>query len=356
MWVRPDGEVLGAEAGGGVDAAGAGVQGHVLAVEDHALPVKEGVLGAHQLELAALEGGQHGTGGIVDVGGLAHALGQILGQHVHVAAGHLEEHVVKLGVEADGVVAGDRPGGGGPDHEVGAAQIGEAPQLALVVQHGELDEDGGAGVVGVLNLRLGQGGLVGGAPVHRLHALVDEALLRHLAEDLNLPGLKLGQQGDVGVLPLAQHPQALELPGHLGDIALGVLPALGAELGGGHLVPLDLLVLQHGGLDGQAVGVPAGHIGGAVAGHVLVLDDHVLEDLVQGGADVDVAVGVGGAVVEDKLGLALVARHHLVVQIVVVHGLEHVRLPLGQAGPHGEVGLGQMDGLVVIHGWFSFVN
>ena len=93
-----------------------------------------------------------------------------------------------------------------------------------------------------------------------------------------------------------------------------------------------------------------------MAGHVLVLDDHVLEDLVQGGADVDVAVGVGGAVVEDKLGLALVARHHLVVQIVVVHGLEHVRLPLGQAGPHGEVGLGQMDGLVVIHGWFSFVN
>ena len=343
-------EVLRAEAGGGVDAAGAGVQGDVLAVEDDALPVEEGVLGAHQLELAALEGGQHGAGGVVNARGLAHALGQILSQHVHIAARHLEEHIVKLRVEADGIVAGDRPGGGRPDHEIGAGQVDILAQLALVVGHGELDEDGGTGVVGILNLGLGQGGLVKGAPVHRLHALVDEALLRHLAEDLDLLGLKLGQQGDIGVLPLPQHAQALELAGHLLDVALGVLPALGAELGGGHLVPLYLLVLQNGGLDGQAVGVPAGYIGGAPAGHVAVLDDHILEDLVQGGADVDVAVGVGRAVVEDKGGLALVALHHLVVEVVVIHLLEHLRLPLGQARPHGEVGLGQVDGLVVVHG------
>ena len=186
-----------------------------------------------------------------------------------------------------------------------------APKGALVVGHGELDEDGGAGIVGVLNLGLGQGGLVKGAPVHRLHALVDEALLRHLAEDLDLLGLKLGQQGDIGVLPLPQHAQALELAGHLLDVALGVLPALGAELGGGHLVPLYLLVLQNGGLDGQAVGVPAGHIGSAPAGHVAVLDDHILEDLVQGGADVDVAVGVGRAVVDINNDIALINTNGL---------------------------------------------
>ena len=45
-----DGEVLGAKAGSGVDAAGAGVQGDVLSVEDHAFPIKQGVLGGHQLE------------------------------------------------------------------------------------------------------------------------------------------------------------------------------------------------------------------------------------------------------------------------------------------------------------------
>ena len=343
-------EVLRAEAGGGVDAAGAGVQGDMLAVEDDALPVEEGVLGGHELKLAALEGGQYRAGRIVDVGGLADALGQVLGQDVHVPAGRLEEDIVERGVQADGIVAGDGPGGGGPDHEVELGEVGVPAQPALVVPDGELHKDGGAGVVGILDLGLGQGGLVVGTPVHRLHALVDKALLRHLAKDLDLLGLKLGQQGDIGVLPLAQHAQALELAGHLFDVALGVLPALGAELGGGHLLPLDLFVLEHRRLDGQAVGVPAGDIGGAPAGHVAVLDDDVLEDLVEGGADVDVAVGVGRAVMEDEGGLALVLLHQLVVEVVVVHLPEHVRLPLGQARPHGEVGLGQVNGLVVIHG------
>ena len=103
------------------------------------------------------------------------------------------------------------------------------------------------------------------------------------------------------------------------------------------------------------MGIPAGHVGGVVAGHVLVLNDDVLEDLVQGGADVDVAVGVRRAVVEDEGGLALVALDHLVIEVVVVHLLEHVGLTLGQACPHGEVGFGQVDSLVVVHGCFSFI-
>ena len=79
-----------------------------------------------------------------------------------------------------------------------------------------------------------------------------------------------------------------------------------SELGGGHLAALDALVLQHGGLDGQAVGVPAGDVGGAEARHVLVFDNDILQDLVHGGADVDVAVGIRGAIVEDEPGLARV--------------------------------------------------
>ena len=104
------------------------------------------------------------------------------------------------------------------------------------------------------------------------------------------------------------------------------------------------------------MGVPAGDIGGLEAGHVLVLDDDVLEDLVQGGADVDVAVGVGRAVVEDKLGLALVLLHQLVVGLHLPFAVEQLRLPLGQPRPHGEVGLGEMDSLVVIHGSFLLLQ
>ena len=84
-----DGEVLRAEAGGGVDAAGAGLQGHVVAAEDDALPVKEGVGRTHQLKLAALAGIEHLAGIVVDAGGLAHALGQLLGQDIHLPVGGL---------------------------------------------------------------------------------------------------------------------------------------------------------------------------------------------------------------------------------------------------------------------------
>ncbi len=347
-------EVLRAKAGGGVDAAGAGVQGDVVAVENDGILVQQGVLCHHQLEIVAFQRCQHLAVVEIDARLLAHALGQFLGHDIDLAVGGLEEHIVKSGVQGDGRVAGDGPGGGGPDHKEGLGQVTVLAQLALVVLHGELDENGGAGVVLVINLGLGQGGLVVRAPVHGLHALVDESLFRHLAEHLDLTGLELGQERDIGIFPLADDAQALELLGHAADILGGKFPALITELGGGHLVALDVLILEDGSLDGQAVGVPAGDVGGLEARHVLVLDDDVLENFVHGGADVDVAVGIRGAVVEDEPGLARVLVHQLVVGHSGPFGVEHLRLTLGQARPHGEAGFGQVDGLIVIHGYFSF--
>ena len=48
-------------------------------------------------------------------------------------------------------------------------------------------------------------------------------------------------------------------------------------------------------------------------------------------------------------GLALVLLQQFVVHILLFPALQHLRLPLGQARPHGKVGLRQIDGLVVIH-------
>ena len=53
-------------------------------------------------------------------------------------------------------------------------------------------------------------------------------------------------------------------------------------------------------LDRQPVAIPARHVGRAEAAQGFVFDDDVLENLVQRGADVDVAVGERRAVVQDE--------------------------------------------------------
>ena len=67
----------------------------------------------------------------------------------------------------------------------------------------EADEDGIAVVLAVLDLSLSQSGAAVRAPVHGLQALVDIALLGHLAEDLDLACLELRLQGQIGVLEVA---------------------------------------------------------------------------------------------------------------------------------------------------------
>ena len=88
------------------------------------------------------------------------------------------------------------------------------------------------------------------------------------------------------------------------DVLFGVLAAGAADFDGGHLRLFGAQVVIDLDLDGQAVAVPAGHVGRVEARHGLRFDDEVLEDLVEGGAQVDAAVGVGRAVVQDVGGAA----------------------------------------------------
>ena len=123
----------------------------------------------------------------------------------------------------------------------------------------------------------------------------------------------------------------------------------GTELRHRHLLVVELVLLDDGRLNGHTVVVPARDIGGIVPPHGGGAGDEVLDGLVQGVAHVQVAVGEGRAVVERETGLALVLFQQLIVQVHVVPALEHLRLPLGQTGPHGKFSLGEIDGLVVIH-------
>ena len=134
--------------------------------------------------------------------------------------------------------------------------------------------------------------------------------------------------------PVADDAEALELLALHVDPVRGELAALVAELVDRHLVlvpALGAVLLLDLPLDRQAVAVPARHVVGIVAEH-LRFDDEILEDLVERVADMDVAVGVGRAVMQHELRAALRPFwRRLLVEVHVVPALQQSRLALGQA-------------------------
>ncbi len=79
-----------------------------------------------------------------------------------------------------------------------------------IVLEAELDEDRRRGVIGVLNFGLGQGGNAGGAPVHRLSAPVEPAVIGELGQLGGGNPFILVVHGQVGVVPVAENAEPLE--------------------------------------------------------------------------------------------------------------------------------------------------
>ena len=357
---RGDAELLAGEvvvdavAGRAVDDARAVVEGDVVGVDELArlaLVAKDRLLVAVVRELLA--------GGAPDLPvGAAHeldlavaklrraALGERLGHDLGAAVVH-ERNVGGLGVADDGVVGGKRPGCGGPDvHEEPSG-----PGLQALRHRGHLKahEDGGADLVAVLDLGLGQRRVAVGAPVHGLGALRDGAGVEDGLEDLHVGGVIVVDVGEVGVVPLAQHAQALEALALRVDLLDGEGAAELADLLGGELV--ELLRAEHGldlVLDGLAVAVPAGDVRRLVAAHRPVAVDDVLGDLVLRVAEVDRAVGIRGAVVQDELVVPLVLLDHLLVDVVLLPHRQALGLVLSQAGAHGKARARQVGRLLVL--------
>lgn len=93
-----------------------------------------------------------------------------------------------------------------------------------------------------------------------------------------------------------------------------------------------------------------------VAGHELGSDDEVLECFVHEVTEVDGAVGVGGAVVEDEFFAALGGGLHGVVEALVVGAIGFECVPafegcwfvLDEVGLHGEGGLWEIECFFVV--------
>ena len=252
----------------------------------------------------------------------------------------------------DGAAARHGPGSRRPDHH------GRACERA-VAEHGIAHPDRRGGVVGVLDFGFSQRGLFDDAPHDRAQAAVERAV-QDEAADLACDG---GFGGEihrcVALRPIPVDPETAELGGlHLHPVG-GVGAAFGPEIDQRHgvLVAAGFAVFFLDlPLDGQAMAVPAWDVIGVEASHLAGAVDHVLEDLVQRVADVDVAVRVGRAVVQDEgfaplgLGAQLFPKPHR------LPAGQNGRLALRQVAAHRERCGRQEDGVAVIQVAHRFVS
>ena len=267
----------------------------------------------------------------------------------HRAAVDVVGRVVELRMKRDRQVRRNRPGRRRPDEDrdVAARQRRHALRefRRALRRERELDVDRRRGVILVLDLRLGERSAAVDAPVHRLLALVDQALLDELPEAARDRRLVLEVHRQVGRVPRGEDAEALELLGHRADVALGVGAAGAAEIRDRHpaLLRAELAIdLQ---LDRQAVAVVADDVGGVEPGHRARFDDQLLQNLVERRAHVDVAVGVRRTVVQHELRRAGAALANLAVEVHRGPARERLGLAGRQIRLHREAGPRQVDGV-----------
>ncbi len=216
--------------------------------------------------------------------------------------------------------------------------------------HRKLHPDRVALVVVVLDLGLGQRRALDHAPHHRLGAAIELARhgeLQQLAGDARLRVIGHGQ---IRIVEIADDAQPLELGALHLDPVLGIGAAFPAELD--HRRRLGKVRLRLAlravvlfldlPLDRQAVAVPARHVVRVVAAHLEGARDHVLQHLVQRMPDMDVAVGVGRAVMQHEFFAAGRVLAQPLVHAHVLPALDDDRLLFGQPGAHREIRLRQV--------------
>src|SRR5690606_14671064 len=333
----------------GVYGTGTSVQGYVIAQQHRHLLVVHRVV--QQLVFQGRTGhvGQHfvvfhapaSHDALHHVGGRDDALG---------AVAHIDLYQCVFDISTDGyrLVGGDGPGGGGPDNQgnIALAFTGsEGFQHGVLVDGGETHVDLGRSFVLVFNFGFCQCGLTNHTPVNRLESTHQVALGHDLAQRPHDARFHFRVHGQVGLIPLAHDTQADEVGFLAFDLLGGVITTGLAE---GFVIHLHtgfadfLLYLV---LDRQTVAIPAGHVGRVKAHKAAGFHDHVFQDLVDRMPDVNAAVGVGRAIVQDELFPAFALLAQVAVHVEILPALEHVRLAIGQVAAHGEGGFRQIQGM-----------
>ena len=131
-----------------------------------------------------------------------------------------------------------------------------------------------------------------------LELFVNQPFIDQLGEDFQNSRLVRRLKSQVRIIKIAEYPKLLELFALEFYVFARIFITKPADLRFAHLAHLLAEFGHHLRFDGQTVTVPAGDIRRIEAGHRLVLDNEILEDLVYNVPHVNIAVGVRRAVVQ----------------------------------------------------------
>ena len=106
----------------------------------------------------------------------------------------------------------------------------------------------------------------------------------------------------------------------------------------------------------QTMAVPAGDVLGIETCQLPGLDDHVLQHFVQRMANVQLAVGIGRAIVQHKQGRALTRSTQFFVQTALVPVFHPAGFALGQVAAHGKGRVRQVQRVAVVGALFGHVD
>ena len=151
--------------------------------------------------------------------------------------------------------------------------------------------------------------------------------------------------------PIAHHAQAHKVFFLTRNLLFGIFAAQFAKAGGGNIFAVQLF---HHQFDGQAVAIPAGHIRRIKARQRFAAQNDVFQNFVGGMTDVDIAVGIGRAVVQNEFRPALGDFAQLFIALVLIPAFQPAAFAFGQVAAHGKRAFEQVYGFAVI-GHFVFL-
>ena len=211
----------------------------------------------------------------------------------------------------------------------------------------------------ILNLGLGERCLLHRRPHDRFLAAIEK--VRHcdaeeLGDDLRLalkahgeirPGIRLA----FGLIPFGVHAKTAELLALYIDPVGGIITAGLAELRARHLflgLAVGTELLFDLPFDRKSVAVPARDKASVIAHHLVRAADHILQDLVHRGAEVDVTIRIGRAVMIDEFRAVFALFAEAFIELHLLPFLDPLRLGLWQARTHREVGFRQEERVAII--------